>query len=355
MSENKHELKLETPQSNAEELGTDAELYEEQSPQQFSYDPSKVGTLTAAQMDRIYEEAWSDKSSGRNPLEVQHGIYAKLEQLGIDPSVAQDGGLVVRFEGIDGKSDIRPIVIDAGDFGTRIRNAEMTAVETPEEESREEEKATEDKEQQEYANRLLEDLRDTVRPLEQGFQENDTEYARKHHVVAELIEGLRVVSRKLMYGEPVGRHALMQLAEGVAPEALRVLNNEASTSLDERTRVVRFEEGFGDAVTESKRKLDETRQQSVKESLDAAHQVQQDLLRNRTLKANAAESMLNDTGLVVRLLGELQYDSRGFETYGHQLQQVVGRLEAAKAQRDVQSRQSDELLAQLKKALTPKG
>ena len=349
MSQNQHEAP-EAPQTNAEELGADAEFYEKQPPLQFAYDPSKLGTLTAEQMDRIYNEAWTDRESGKNPLEVQHAIYAKLERLGIDPSVSHDGGLVVRFVGIDGKSDIRPIVVDAGDFGTRIRNAEVNIAQKIDEGVAEVD-PEEEHAQEQYLTTLLEDQFNQVRRLSDTREDNEHVFQRRRESLDMLVRGVKQMARSLMYGEPVSRHAIAQLAEQVAADALRTVNNEAESSEGERVQSQRYADDLQDVPREGKRKFSEPRAERLAGIMKKVQGAADDLVTNRRRYAGVTDQMRQQVLQLGNILSELQYSQYGHEAFGSQLNQIVLQLEQNMNDHRSLSRRAPELLSEMKRAL----
>lgn len=102
----------------------------------FTYDPAQLQELSAAQMDAIDTKAWNDVDNGVDPEKVQEGVYEALTALGFNLADAHDDGLVVKYVGVDGKTDTRVINLSATDFGTRIQKAELVEVASaPEEES----------------------------------------------------------------------------------------------------------------------------------------------------------------------------------------------------------------------------
>lgn len=350
MSQNQHEAP-EVPQTNAEELGTDAELYEKQPPLQFAYDPSKLGTLTAEQMDRIYDEAWTDRESGKNPLEVQHAIYAKLERLGIDPSVSHDGGLVVRFVGIDGKSDIRPIVVDASDFGTRIRNADISVTQEVDEDDAVEVDPEEERAQEQHLATLLEDQFNQVRRLSDTREDNEHVFQRRRESLDMLVRGVKQMARSLMYGEPVSRHAIAQLAEQVAADALRTVSNEVESSEGERLQSQRYTDELQDVSREGKRKFSEPRAEKLMSIMKKVQGPAEDLVANRRRYAGVTDQMRQQVLQLGNILSELQYSQYGHEAFGSQLNQIVLQLEQNINDHRSLSRRAPELLSEMKRAL----
>lgn len=122
---------------------------EEQAVPEFAYDPAQLHELSAEQMDAIDTKAWGGVESGMTPEQVQEGVYEELTALGFNLADAHDGGLVVKYVGIDGKSDTRVINLSATDFGTRVHKAELVEIastpeEEPPQEMAEEEPVTED-------------------------------------------------------------------------------------------------------------------------------------------------------------------------------------------------------------------
>lgn len=130
-----HEIPVaQTPEADNQPVVVAVEK-EEQSMPEFTYDPTQLKELSAMQMDAIDRTAWDNVDAGMTPEKVQEGVYEELTALGFNLADAHDGGLVVKYVGIDGKSDTRVINLSATDFGTRIQKAELVAVApVPEEE-----------------------------------------------------------------------------------------------------------------------------------------------------------------------------------------------------------------------------
>ena len=340
----------EIPTTNQEELGADAELYQGQPPLQLSYDPANIGTLTAEMMDRIEREVFADEDAGKSPSDIQASVYDKLAHLGIDPATAQGDALVVRFVGIDGKADIRPVVISAQDFGTRIRNVELTAVEAP---------ATEeaaDPEIERVQERQLQELLDTqaatVQALANRFGEASQDYARRRAPLDDLISEGKRLALQLQRGEGIGPGAVNQLTENVTQEAYRLTRNESDSSLDERVQASRLAADLEDAGHSSVVRNSGARGSEVSELFERAASAAEALVDNRRKNSQVSEDMSQAVALVGRILDELRYSRTGHEMFGAHLSQGINRLEELSDGHDMSDRQLPEILEQLKRTLT---
>lgn len=124
-----HEHRDAAAQANLEELGGDAELYENQEPSRFSYAPKDLHTISAGQVDRISDMIRDAEQAGATPEELQQLADEELQKLEFDPAGAQNGVLVGEFVGVDGKRQIRAFGTGYEDFGVHIRNAELVSSE----------------------------------------------------------------------------------------------------------------------------------------------------------------------------------------------------------------------------------
>lgn len=337
------------PLTNAEELGRDAELFADEEPLQLTYDPAKLGTLTAEAMDKIEDEVWADRDAGRTPVQVQHAIYAKLEQLGIDPSTAQGDVLVMRFTGVDGKSDIRPVVIGAHDFGTRVRNAELTAVEAPVDEEAVD--PEEERRQERLIDEIFEEQLAAVRRLEGPHQEYTQYYNSRRESLDQLIAGVKIIAAPLARGEMVSIDAIRQLAEGIAPEARRLMDNEAEHSEDERSMASNASASLESAASTAPNRVSEERSAQVSPVLQKARAIAQGVASNRQINNQVSEQMQTSVTRVANILSEALYSRHGHEMFGAHLNQTIHELEQLSGRHDGLSVEFPGLLRQLKEAL----
>ena len=116
--------------TNLEELGADAELYADQKPVRYTYDPENTPTLTTAQMSEIEQAVSSAADAGETAEQQQVIADEMLAKIGFDPSAAIDGVQVGYIEGDDGKIELRAFVSDCRDIGTSLRNVEFEPIET---------------------------------------------------------------------------------------------------------------------------------------------------------------------------------------------------------------------------------
>ena len=77
--------------TNLEELGADAELYADQKPVRYTYDPENTPTLTTAQMGKIEQAVLSAADAGETTEQQQVIADEMLAKIGFDPSTAVDG------------------------------------------------------------------------------------------------------------------------------------------------------------------------------------------------------------------------------------------------------------------------
>ena len=337
------------PLTNAEELGPDVELYKDDEPIQLTYDPAKLGTLTAEAMDKIEDGVWADRDAGRSPAEVQHAIYAKLEQLGIDPGTAQGDVLVMRFTGVDGRSDIRPVVIGAHDFGTRVRNAELTAVEAPVDE--EVIDPEEERRQERLIDAIFEEQLAAARRLEGPHQEHAQYYNSRRELLDKLITGVKIIAAPLQRGEMVSENAIRQLAEGIAPEVQRLMNNEAEHSYDERSKASVCSDGLEAVASTAPNRVSEERSAQVSPVLQKARAIAQGVASNRQVNNQVSEQMQASVKRIANILSEALYSKHGHEMFGAHLNQTIRELEQLSARHDGLSTEFPGLLRQLKESL----
>ena len=337
------------PLTNAEELGKDAELFADEEPLQLTYDPAKLGTLTAEAMDKIEDEVWADRDAGRTPAQVQHAIYAKLERLGIDPSTAQGDVLVMRFTGVDGKSDIRPVVIGAHDFGTRVRNAELTAVEAPVDEEAVD--PEEERRQERLIDEIFEEQLAAVRRLEGPHQEYTQYYNSRRESLDQLIAGVKIIAAPLARGEMVSIDAIRQLAEGIAPEARRLMNNEAEHSGEERSMASNASASLESAASTAPNRVSEERSAQVSPVLQKARAIAQGVASNRQINNQVSEQMQSSVTRVANILSDALDSRHGHEMFGAHLNQTIHELEQLSGRHDGLSVEFPGLLRQLKEAL----
>lgn len=104
---------------NLEKPGTGTELYGQQEPRQYAYDPSAVPILTAKTLEAIEDELVMIE----DPEVAKIRMIELLGENKIDASLIQNGAMVVDFIGVDGKENVRAVVMNPYDFGTHIRNS----------------------------------------------------------------------------------------------------------------------------------------------------------------------------------------------------------------------------------------
>ena len=339
----------EIPMTNREELGPDAELYQDQPPLQLSYDPANIGTLTAEMMDKIEHEVFADEDAGKSPSDIQASVYDKLAHLGIDPATAQGDVLVVRFVGVDGKADIRPVVIAARDFGTRIRNAELTAVEAPATEEAAD--PEEERRQERLIDEIFEEQLAAVRRLEGSHQEYTQYYNSRRESLDQLIAGVKIIAAPLARGEMVSIDAIRQLAEGIAPEARRLMNNEAEHSGDERSMASNASASLESAASTAPNRVSEERSAQVSPVLQKARAIAQGVASNRQINNQVSEQMQTSVTRVANILSDALYSRHGHEMFGAHLNQTIHELEQLSGRHDGLSVEFPGLLRQLKEAL----
>ncbi len=350
MIRTKETLELaEKPTTNQEELGADAELYQDQPPLQLSYDPANIGTLTAEMMDKIEREVFADEDAGKSPSDIQASVYDKLAHLGLDPATAQGDALVVRFVGIDGKADIRPVVISAQDFGTRIRNAELTAVEAPATEEAAD--PEEERRQERLIDEIFEEQLAAVRELEGPHREYTQYYNLRRESLDQLIAGVKIIAAPLARGEMVSIDAIRQLAEEIAPEVQYLMNNEAEHSYDERSKASVCSDGLEAVASTAPNRVSEERSAQVSPVLQKARDIAQGVASNRQINNQVSEQMQTLVTSVANILSKALYSRDGHEMFGAHLNQTIHELEQLSRRHDGLSAEFPGLLRQLKEAL----
>lgn len=350
--------------TNAEELSSDAELYKGQPPKVFNYDPNHVPELTTAQMSEIEDAVHNGWTNGEDPAKIQAMVNERLAALGFNPAEVQDGALVGKVVGDDGE-ETRAFVVDAGDFGTRIRNAELNPVSTdseaavvdhPAEEAPVEEKSSEQSAEearaQEYtADAIAVGLFDQVRVVENRMGEDADMRRAGQRVVADFIDRMTKLSYVLRQGDGVNRNILQNVLNEFADPARRAVVQETEYANTEARAAQGLDSALADAVTEARKKLDEAHAVAMGAKLKKVEVMMQDLRANRSTSAYAAEAVRDNTMGIITLLDQMQYDTHGMETYGHQINAKVEALKQAFGEADMRRNTAATTIEELKKEL----
>ncbi len=300
----------------AEMIPPSALEMEEQKPAIYGYDPSRVATLNAQQMDEIEARAWQEADDGVSPDEVQAHIYDAMTKLGFDLTQARDNGLAIKFEGVDGKSDVRVINLSSNDFGVRIHNAQLAEVAQDQPEQAEEGKDEElDREVNEFGAQFGEVKSKLANSLEQasGLQYETTKS------LSDIMQGGQMLLRKLEQRQEF-RNEAMQLEELIGRARTKVrASGEGSETVNRDARAAVGIVDYGSHLVtkggESAAAVGET-----------VRRARHDLQQLHNLQGASAEN----TGTAMRVLGrldniiqELRYSRHGVDAYADELRQTL--------------------------------
>ncbi len=349
-------------QANVEELGADTELYRDEPPKVFQYDPSHVPELTTEQMSEIEDAVNAGWDNGDEPAVIQAMVNERLTSLGFNPAEAQDGVLVGKIVGDDGE-ETRAFVVDAGDFGTRLRNVELhEIVAEPEavageptdevsDEKSPEQSAEERRVQEQMADMIVADLFDKVRVTENRMEEDADVRRNGRTVISNFIDRISKMSYALRQGGQIDRGTLQNVINEYADPARRAAQQETPYSNTELRATQELEPALADAMAEARRKLDEAHTEAMSVKLKKVEGMVQELRHNRNAGAFDTETVEQNTLAIISILDQMQYDTHGMETYGHQINARVEALRQAFGESDMRRRTAASTIEGLKREL----
>ncbi len=301
-----------TPQEVPEELATSVpeEKRQDEIPV-YSYDPSRIGTLSAQQMDDIEARAWHELDAGVPEEQVQAHIYDSMSALGFDLSQAHDNGLAIRFTGIDGKTDTRVINLSSNDFGVRIQKAQL--MEVPQEPAQEAGEETDDVSQEVEA--IRGDLTEVSNKLAGMLEDAATAQLEAAKSVSSVIEGTRQLIRKLEQRQEfkreigelealIGEARTKTRINGGASERVNRQAQAAVSIVDRGVRVI--------ATTSKSAEAFSPTIQRARHGLEQLHSLQ----RAGTQNTNNGMMVLSRLDSIIN---ELQYSRRGADAYADEL------------------------------------
>lgn len=321
--------------------------------QPVEYDPSRVRTLTTKDMQAIEDDIWAAHDKGLGPSDLQDLINAHLERVGIESSDIKGGVLVARVEGVDGKSIVRAIVADYGDFGTNVRHVDLIPTESEAEASEEDEEANaEEKRAQDHMlETIVEDMNSNIRRVSQELEAGSESQRLVDAVIEDTTGHIQVMAKRLMNGEPIERYELLRLTQDEVPNLISVLNREVSTRDDERQAVNRLVGDVEDASGQNPN-LDDDHRDTLRDIVRRVGGAVDDLQSNRNRLMGVSEQVMQTFGQIGRVLEEMSYSQHGGESYGSQLYQLLRMFDEQVGDNRMLRRQSSELLDTVKRQLS---
>lgn len=313
---------------------------EQPTPIRIEMNPETLPVLTAEAMDKIYGDAWDAHQAGKGDMDVQHLVYARLELLGIDPATIVDGAAAVRFIDTEGKNDIRAVVTNWQDFGTRVRNAELVQVEPNRE--------TDDDsaEQQRKLELFKEEIGEAVRVLRNSVPIEGI----RPTMIQNLQDMTERVVRSINNGEPVSRSALISLEE-IAQSARTAVANDMPEREEARRRMLGFEATLDDKRSEARRSFTDERDEEAGAMLRKLSGITDDLRTYTGRNLKYGEDIEQSVSMIARVVAEMQSSSYGHESSAHQLRAAVQTLEEAFHRQQGGTKQLEPLLEELAKAV----
>lgn len=351
--------------TNLEELGADAELYADQKPVRYTYDPENTPTLTTAQMSEIEQAVSSAADAGETAEEQQAIADQMLTRAGFDPSAAIDGVQVGYIEGDDGKSELRAFVSDCHDIGTSLRNVEFEpieinrsseiAVDKPAEPNLREKIADlqafaehvadssvvsldrpdtndgldarspedsigEPSRHQELAIETIKtELTDCVKRLEYRFDETSQERQRYRRALDEMLDKVDSIATKLRRAESVDSGSIRLLIDDYAGPASRAVSNDTTGIESDKRAILEFQSAIEDIESEARTKLDEESYKEIKSALNSADSAISELLYDRGVVAYETDEARSYFNQMMSLIDQMQHDRSGMEAYGSEI------------------------------------
>lgn len=350
--------------TNLEELGADAELYADQKPVRYTYDPENTPTLTTAQMSKIEQAVLSAADAGETTEQQQVIADEMLAKIGFDPSTAVDGVQVGYIESDDGKRELRAFVSDCRDIGTSLRNVEfepMTnglseiAVDKPAEPNLREQIA----DLQAFAERVADysvvsldrpdtndgldtrspedsigelsrhqelaietiraELIDRVNRLEYSFDETSQERQRYRRALDEMLDEVDSIVMKLRQAESVNSGSIRRLIDDYAGPASRAVSNDTTGIESDKRAILELQSAIEDIESEARTKLDEESYKKIKSALNSADSAISELLHDRGVVAYETDEARSYFNRMMSLIDQMQHDRLGMEAYGSEI------------------------------------
>lgn len=350
--------------TNLEELGADAELYADQKPVRYTYDPENTPTLTTAQMSKIEQAVLSAADAGETTEQQQVIADEMLAKIGFDPSTAVDGVQVGYIESDDGKRELRAFVSDCRDIGTSLRNVEfepMTnglseiAVDKPAEPNLREQIA----DLQAFAERVADsnvasldgsdandgldtrspedsigelsrhqelaietiraELIDRVNRLEYSFDETSQERQRYRRALDEMLDEVDSIVMKLRQAESVDSGSIRRLIDDYAGPASRAVSNDTTGIESDKRAILELQSAIEDIESEARTKLDEESYKKIKSALNSADSAISELLHDRGVVAYETDEARSYFNRMMSLIDQMQHDRLGMEAYGSEI------------------------------------
>ena len=339
---------------NQGELGTDAELYAEQQPLVVEYDPSRVVEFPVEQMSKIEKEIAAARDAGQtDPTVLQTIANVRLEQMGFDPSAIASGIVVGEVTSPDGKKEVRAIVVDHNDFGTRIRNVELHEVRLPEvvDEMTEEQKAEAEidrKVQEQAIKTLMNDIFDSSRKIEQQSEANKNERAKSQQDIGEFINETKKLVNAFGYGKPVDQDMIRRLAEQLAPDAAAVMQQNANYIGEEQVEIHKFSTGLEESASQTSKKLDEPHAEKLSTVLSPVANSVKSFVSAADRAGQHAEHGSQTMGNLVRCFGDFASSSYGHEELIDAIAGLINTLERSLYDQGQLSQTKMELLQAIK-------
>lgn len=328
--------------TNLEELGADAELYADQKPVRYTYDPENTPTLTTAQMGKIEQAVLSAADAGETTEQQQVIADEMLAKIGFDPSTAVDGVQVGYIESDDGKRELRAFVSDCRDIGTSLRNVEFEPIEMngssrivadePAEPNLREQIA----DLQAFAEHVADsnvvslDRPDANDGLDTRLPEDSIDEPSRHQelaietIRAELID--RVNRLEYSFDETSQerrryRRELDKMLDQVdyAGPASRAVSNDTTGIESDKRAILEFQSAIEDIESEARTKLDEESYKNIKSALDSADSAISELLYDRGVVAYETDEARSYFNRMMSLIDQMQHDRLGMEAYGSEI------------------------------------
>lgn len=383
--------------TNLEELGADAELYADQKPVRYTYDPENTPTLTTAQMSEIEQAVLSAADAGETTEQQQVIADEMLAKIGFDPSTAVDGVQVGYIESDDGKRELRAFVSDCRDIGTSLRNVEfepMTnglseiAVDKPAEPNLREQIA----DLQAFAERVADsnvasldgsdandgldtrspedsigelsrhqelaietiraELIDRVNRLEYSFDETSQERQRYRRALDEMLDEVDSIVMKLRQAESVDSGSIRRLIDDYAGPASRAVSNDTTGIESDKRAILELQSAIKDIESEARTKLDEESYKKIKSALNSADSAISELLHDRGVVAYETDEARSYFNRMMSLIDQMQHDRLGMEAYGSEIGSSLCSLRDSLATIDRRQKRLPASIGDLKSRLT---
>lgn len=383
--------------TNLEELGADAELYADQKPVRYTYDPENTPTLTTAQMSKIEQAVLSAADAGETTEQQQVIADEMLAKIGFDPSTAVDGVQVGYIESDDGKRELRAFVSDCRDIGTSLRNVEfepMTnglseiAVDKPAEPNLREQIA----DLQAFAERVADsnvasldgsdandglytrspedsigelsrhqelaietiraELIDRVNRLEYSFDETSQERQRYRRALDEMLDEVDSIVMKLRQAESVDSGSIRRLIDDYASPASRAVSNDTTGIESDKRAILELQSAIEDIESEARTKLDEESYKKIKSALNSADSAISELLHDRGVVAYETDEARSYFNRMMSLIDQMQHDRLGMEAYGSEIGSSLCSLRDSLATIDRRQKRLPASIGDLKSRLT---